>query len=179
MEDFKMSPAEYQKWCSIADKVMKNKKGMGLEVSLKIVGGKLKLAHKVKGQYEKNWPAMQTLIVVLCQGAIKLIYNELFPAYATEKDEAQEYERCQSIINENVEYYLTVLINEGKEKFLEKITSQAVICKVQYMMNHMTCKEGIWSLPNGDTWNGSGWQNADGNVYYDVMSDICQNILVS
>mgnify|MGYP003212966310 CR=1 FL=1 len=88
-----MTKEQYQKWNDTADKFMANKKGMGLKVNLSIVKGKLSLSHKMDAKYEQYWKSMQNMIVELCTGAIKILYDEFNASYATKNDFEMEDKR--------------------------------------------------------------------------------------
>ena len=157
-----MTKEQYQKWNDTADKFMANKKGMGLKVNLSIVKGKLSLSHKMDAKYEQYWKSMQNMIVELCTGAIKILYDEFNASYATKNDFEMEDKRISEIMTANTEEYLRILINQGKEEFLQVVLAQTTLCKTQYMLDRLTFKSGNWQLPNGDLWTGNGWKTQDG-----------------
>lgn len=172
-----MTKEQYQKWNDTADKFMANKKGMGLKVNLSIVKGKLSLSHKMDAKYEQYWKSMQNMIVELCTGAIKILYDEFNASYATENDFEMEDKRISEIMTANTEEYLRILINQGKEEFLRVVLAQTTLCKTQYMLDRLTFKSGNWHLPNGDLWTGNGWKTQDGDEYFDVVSEICSHLI--
>ena len=172
-----MTKEQYQKWNDTADKFMANKKGMGLKVNLSIVKGKLSLSHKMDAKYEQYWKSMQNMIVELCTGAIKILYDEFNASYATKNDFEMEDKRISEIMTANTEEYLRILINQGKEEFLRVVLAQTTLCKTQYMLDRLTFKSGNWQLPNGDLWTGNGWKTQDGDEYFDVVSEICSHLI--
>lgn len=156
----------------------KNKVGMSAEVDVTIQNGHIIANIKAINQkYENYKDELLDLMLKIANGAMIIMHQAFLCPYATEEDYETEKEHNEDVLAEHAEEYLKILVNQGKDTFLEVVYNQSMINQVCYQLSKMHYESGKWIQGNGAAWDGGLWRNKDGSVYSDLLGSVMSVIV--
>ena len=164
IKDFNVD--NWEESCGLYDR---NKAGLGFQASCYLQEGKLKI--KLENIDAKYKDAVEKLILNNAQGAVIVMNDVVSTNYVLRKEDIiEERNKCNEITHNNMIPWLNILFQQGFNVFIDAITTQSLTMETSYLLNHLSNKNGVWTLPNGSQWNGSGWHQSDGSVCYDTYN---------
>lgn len=161
--------------CGLAER---NRKGIGFQVRavcreetviLYFSGIPKKYEKAVTGLYRKNISA-----------AFAFVKEFLKPVYVITNEEYASYSGIvEKQIHTCMEEFLTTMLEEGFEGFMERVIQQDNLLKYRYLLQKVCfdAKSKAWKLPSGELWTGEKWIDSEKRTRWKGMEALWKTAL--
>lgn len=95
--------------------------------------------------------------------------SEAFSFSVASKDADTEGNKVKSFLENRKVYLLNLLLDKGYTAFTYAVNQDAVILKLQYDLNSISCTEKGWTKWDGAVLTTDGWLYPDGRICNDPL----------
>ena len=150
----------------LTSKWMRNKNELGF--SGRVIFEKDSMSVIIDNAQRKYIKAIKELAGKILIEGIKVM-SETFSFSVASKDAETEGDKVKNFLEKRKVFLLNLLLDKGYTAFTYAVNQDAMILKLQYDLNSISCTEKGWTKWDGAVLTADGWLYPDGRICNDPL----------